>query len=103
MRRAHRRPVAQGRCGWYRVSPSQFARRARECAPKGYAPARLLATAMGLIGILLALGVLVWLSFRGWSVLILAPAAGLLAALTAGEPLLAHWTQTFMQAAAGFI
>jgi H+/gluconate symporter-like permease len=58
---------------------------------------------MGLAGILVALGVLVWLSFRGWSVLVLAPAAALLAALFAGEPLLAHWTQTFMDAAAGFL
>ena len=58
---------------------------------------------MGLTGILLALGALVWLSFRGWSVLVLAPAAALIAALLAGEPLLAHWTQTFMGAAAGFL
>jgi H+/gluconate symporter-like permease len=58
---------------------------------------------MGLLGILLGLGVLVWLSFRGWSVLILAPAAGLVAAAAAGEPLLAHWTQTFMGSAAGFL
>ena len=58
---------------------------------------------MGLAGILLGLGVLVWLSFRGWSVLILAPAAGLIAAAAAGEPLLAHWTQTFMGSAAGFL
>ena len=29
---------------------------------------------MGLAGILLGLGGLVWLSFRGWSVLVLAPA-----------------------------
>ena len=64
-------------------------------------PRRHLAV-MGLAGILLGLGALVWLSFRGWSVLILAPAAGLIAALAAGEPLLAHWTQTFMGAAAGF-
>ena len=58
---------------------------------------------MGLLGILLGLGVLVWLSFRGWSVLILAPVAGLIAAAAAGEPLLAHWTQTFMGSAAGFL
>jgi H+/gluconate symporter-like permease len=58
---------------------------------------------MGLAGILLGLGVLVWLSFRGWSVLVLAPAAGLIAAAAAGEPLLAHWTQTFMGSAAGFL
>ena len=58
---------------------------------------------IGLVGILAALGVLIWLSFRGWSVLVLAPAAALIAAIAAGEPLLAHWTQTFMRAAAGFI
>src|SRR5215813_8466061 len=58
---------------------------------------------MGLTGILLGLGALVWLSFRGWSVLVLAPIAALIAALFAGEPLLAHWTQTFMGAAAGFL
>jgi len=58
---------------------------------------------MGLFGILLGLGVLVWLSFRGWSVLLLAPAAALIAALASGEPLLAHWTQTFMNSAGGFL
>ena len=58
---------------------------------------------MGLAGILLGLGTLVWLSFRGWSVLILAPIAALIAALAAREPLLAHWTMTFMSAAAGFL
>jgi H+/gluconate symporter-like permease len=58
---------------------------------------------MGLIGILLGLGVLVWLSFRGWSVLVLAPAAALIVALAASEPLLANWTMTFMGSAAGFI
>lgn len=58
---------------------------------------------MGLAGILLGLAALMWLSFRGWSVLVLAPAAGLIAAMAAGEPLLAHWTQTYMGAAAGFL
>ncbi len=58
---------------------------------------------MGLTGILLGLGALVWLSFRGWSVLLLAPAAALIAAVAAGEPLLAHWTQTFMGSAATFL
>ena len=55
------------------------------------------------LGILAALGLLIWLSFRGWSVLLLAPAVALVAAATAGEPLLAHWTQTFMGSAAQFI
>ena len=30
---------------------------------------------MGLLGILFALGLLTWLAFRGWSVLLLAPMA----------------------------
>ena len=58
---------------------------------------------MGLLGIFLGLGVLVGLSFRSWSVLVLAPLAAMVAALFAGDPLLAHWTQTFMAAAAGFV
>jgi H+/gluconate symporter-like permease len=58
---------------------------------------------MGLLGILAGLGLLVWLSFRGWSVLLLAPAAALIAAAFAREPLLAHWTQTFMVGAAQFL
>ena len=58
---------------------------------------------MGLLGILCGLAVLVWFAFRGWSVLLLAPVAALVAAAFAGEPLLAHWTQTFMGSASGFI
>jgi H+/gluconate symporter-like permease len=58
---------------------------------------------MGLVGILLGLALLVWLAFRGGSVLLLAPAAALLAAAFAGEPLLASWTQTFMGSAGGFL
>src|SRR4029077_18223128 len=58
---------------------------------------------MGLLGILVALGLLIWLAYRGWSVLLLAPAAAILAAGLAWEPLLAHWTQTFMGSAAKFI
>jgi len=57
---------------------------------------------MGLLGILVALGLLIWLAYRGWSVLLLAPASAVLAAGLAGEPLLAHWTQTFMGSAAHF-
>jgi H+/gluconate symporter-like permease len=58
---------------------------------------------MGLAGILFGLALLIWLAFRGWSVLLLAPAAAVLAAAFAGEPLLASWTQTFMGAAAEFL
>jgi H+/gluconate symporter-like permease len=58
---------------------------------------------VGLLGIVVGLGLLIWFAFRGWSVLLLAPAAGLIAALLGGEPLLANWTQTFMGGAAGFL
>jgi H+/gluconate symporter-like permease len=58
---------------------------------------------MGLAGILVALALLIGLAYRGWSVLLLAPVAALVAAMFAGDPLLAHWTQTFMGSAAGFI
>jgi H+/gluconate symporter-like permease len=34
---------------------------------------------MGLLGILVALGLLIWLAYRGWSVLLLAPAAAIIA------------------------
>src|SRR6476661_6840679 len=59
--------------------------------------------AMGLLGILLALGLLVRLAYQGWSVLLLAPAAALIGAAVSREPLLAHWTQTFMGSAAQFV
>src|SRR6202021_1818778 len=58
---------------------------------------------MGLPGLLVALGFLVWVAYRGWSVLLLAPAAALVAAAISREPLLAHWTQTFMGSAANFL
>jgi H+/gluconate symporter-like permease len=58
---------------------------------------------MGLFGILIALGLLIWLAYRGWSVLLLGPVAALLAAGLAREPLLANWTQIFMGSASRFI
>jgi H+/gluconate symporter-like permease len=58
---------------------------------------------MGLLGMLLGLALMMWLAYRGWSVLIAAPAAALLAASISGEPLLAHWTQTFMSGTASFV
>ena len=60
-------------------------------------------TVSGLLGILIGLGLLILFAFRGWSVLLLAPLAALIAALFSREPLLAHWTQTFMASAAGFL
>lgn len=58
---------------------------------------------MGLFGILVALALLMWFAYRGWSILLLSPAAALLAVLISGEPLLAHWTHTFMGGTAGFV
>jgi H+/gluconate symporter-like permease len=58
---------------------------------------------MGLFGILVGLALLILFAFRGWSVLLLAPAAALVAAAFGGEPLLANWTQTFMGSAARFL
>lgn len=61
------------------------------------------AYAVELIGILIALGLLIFLAFRGFTLLLAAPAAAIVAAAFSGEPLLAKWTLTFMQGAANFI
>ena len=58
---------------------------------------------MGLFGILLGLALLVWLAYRGWSILLLAPGAALIAAAFAGGPILAYWTQTFMDSGTRFV
>jgi H+/gluconate symporter-like permease len=61
------------------------------------------ALAMGLAGMLASLGLLVWLAYRGWSVLLLAPLCAMLAACVSRQPVLAHWTQTFMGSAGRFV
>ena len=54
--------------------------------------------------VLLALGLLIYLAYRGISLLILAPAMALLAAgLTGGLPILAAYTQVFMTNTGQFI
>jgi H+/gluconate symporter-like permease len=58
---------------------------------------------VGLAGILLGLALLIGMAYRGWSVLGLAPVAALVAAAASGEPLLAHWTRTFMLATGSFV
>lgn len=58
---------------------------------------------MGLIGILLGLALLMWFAYRDWSILLVAPLAALIVAVFSDEPLLAHWTQTFMGGAARFV
>lgn len=56
-----------------------------------------------LIGILIALGLLIFLAFRGFTLLLAAPAAAIVAAAFSGEPLLAKWTLTFMGGTGRFI
>ena len=62
-----------------------------------------LAIGLGLFGMLASLALLVGFAYRGWTVLLLAPFAAMLAAAISGEPVLAHWTQTFMLSAARFL
>ena len=53
---------------------------------------------IGIIGVLVALSLLIYLAFRGVSVLILGPAMALVAVLIAGGvPILGAYTQIFMQ------
>ena len=57
-----------------------------------------------MLGILISLVLLMYLAYRGGSVLILAPVLSLLAALLSdGAPLLATYTQVFMEALGGYV
>lgn len=59
---------------------------------------------IGVLGILASLGLLMWLAYRGISVLVLAPLLSLFAVLVGGDlPLLATYTQIFMTALGGFV
>jgi H+/gluconate symporter-like permease len=58
---------------------------------------------MSVFQILFALVLLIAGAWRGISVLVLAPVLALLAALASGAPVLAGYTQVFMQAAGGFV
>ncbi|UYV38297.1 GntP family permease [Rhodobacteraceae bacterium D3-12] len=58
---------------------------------------------MSIFLILLALATLIVGAWRGVSVLVLAPALTMLAAMASGTPVLAGYTQVFMQAAGGFV
>ena len=46
---------------------------------------------MGLLGVIVGLGLLVWLAFRGWSVLLYAPAAVGVAAPWLGKMRSRNW------------
>ena len=59
---------------------------------------------IGLTGIILSLVLLMYLAYRGITVLVLAPFLACLAVLFAGDlPLLATYTQVFMSAAGRFV
>lgn len=57
----------------------------------------------GIAGIFLALGLLIFLSYKGYSVLLLAPAMAFIAVIFNDSPLLASYTQVFMPALGTFI
>jgi H+/gluconate symporter-like permease len=59
---------------------------------------------IGVLGILLSLGLLMYLAYRGYNVLVVAPLLALLAALIGGDPrLLANFTQVYMTSLGGFV
>lgn len=59
---------------------------------------------MALFGILLSLGLLMYLAYRGINVLILAPLMAILAVLLSGDvPVMATYTQVFMKSLGGYI
>lgn len=58
---------------------------------------------VGIAGILLSVALLIVLSYRGFSLLLAAPVAALVAAAFAAEPLLPHWTHTLMNGVGRFI
>jgi len=58
---------------------------------------------LGIIGVLLALGLLIYLSWRGFPVLLLAPLMAVVAALFSASPLMASYTQVFMPAMGSFL
>lgn len=58
---------------------------------------------LGVIGIIISLGLLMYLAYRGITVLILAPLLAMLAVLLSGDlPLLASYTEIFMKNFAGY-
>lgn len=58
---------------------------------------------LGLTGIIISLILLIFLAYRGISVIIAAPVAAMVALIFSGAPLLASYTELFMPALGGFI
>ncbi|WP_295624328.1 GntP family permease [uncultured Corynebacterium sp.] len=59
--------------------------------------------ALGIIGILLSLALLITLAYRGMPVIIAAPISSVVALVFSGAPILASYTEIFMPAMANFI
>lgn len=57
----------------------------------------------GIFAIVVSLGLLMYLAYRGVGVIVLAPLLALFAALAGGMPLLGAYTQVFMKALGGFV
>lgn len=55
------------------------------------------------IGIIISLALLTWIAYRGFSVILFAPLCALLAALTAGLPLMPSYTELFMNSAGSYV
>lgn len=58
---------------------------------------------IGVIGIILSLVLLIYLAYRGITVLILAPVMAMLAVIISGQPVMASYTEVFMPAMAGYL
>ena len=60
---------------------------------------------LGIVGIVISLGLLIFLAYRGWNVILMAPICALVALVFSwGEaPLLASYTQTFMPALGNYL
>lgn len=59
--------------------------------------------ALSFIGVVLSIALLIFLAYRGTSIMIAAPLAALVAIIFAGEPILAGYTQIFMPAVGNFV
>lgn len=58
---------------------------------------------LGIIGVVLSLILLMYLAYRGFSVLVLAPLMATVAVVFAAGPILANYTQIYLPAVAGYI
>lgn len=55
------------------------------------------------IGIIISLALLIWIAYRGFSVILFAPLCALLAAVTAGMPLMPTYSELFLNSAGTYV